>query len=150
MRQRTTLNQFHIGELLHGFCFFSGEGFHSDEEAKRQAWEASRAELLREWIGRHPGTRPWAWWAYDAPEGGRRRRLNGVHPFDCPKRRAHVNKIAKQPDAAPDYLEQMHKLSFGVPNAYCVEDDWKAEYESEADFLKRYGLLTSAEARPRP
>ena len=34
-------------------------------QARRAAWQAHRAELLRLV---EPGSRPWAWWAYDAPE----------------------------------------------------------------------------------
>jgi hypothetical protein len=31
-------------------------------------WEAMREELLAVWVQEHPGTRPWGWWEYDAPE----------------------------------------------------------------------------------
>src|SRR5512134_1805319 len=33
----------------------------------RDDWEAVREAVLAEWIELHPGTRPWAWWVYDAP-----------------------------------------------------------------------------------
>ncbi|HWL93850.1 MAG TPA: hypothetical protein VNT79_09970, partial [Phycisphaerae bacterium] len=52
--------------------------------AKREAWECLRDELLPKWIEENPGSRPWAWWAFDAPE--RRRCTNQIHPFDDPKR----------------------------------------------------------------
>lgn len=38
----------------------------SDEE-QAAAWATIRARILREWISRRPGTRPWAWWRFDAP-----------------------------------------------------------------------------------
>jgi hypothetical protein len=33
----------------------------------RALWERHRDGLLSEWIARHPGSRPPAWWAFDAP-----------------------------------------------------------------------------------
>src|SRR5690242_15024366 len=34
----------------------------------RQAWEEHREDVLAEWTKKHPGTRPSAWWQWDAPE----------------------------------------------------------------------------------
>jgi hypothetical protein len=39
------------------------------EDVAEAAWHAHGDELTREWIARHPGTRPPAWWAFDAPSG---------------------------------------------------------------------------------
>jgi hypothetical protein len=33
-----------------------------------QIWERFRAELLPDWIARHPGDRPAAWWEFDCVE----------------------------------------------------------------------------------
>jgi hypothetical protein len=33
----------------------------------RQAWQALREDILERWVRQHPGTRPYGWWAYDAP-----------------------------------------------------------------------------------
>ena len=33
----------------------------------RPEWDRVRDRLLTEWIGAHPGTRPWGWWLFDAP-----------------------------------------------------------------------------------
>lgn len=48
----------------------------------RDAWAARRAELLPSYIRRHPGRRPFAWWAVDAP------RLEALDYPDHP--RAHL------------------------------------------------------------
>jgi hypothetical protein len=32
------------------------------------AWEELREELIAEQVAETPGTRPWAWWKWDAPE----------------------------------------------------------------------------------
>jgi hypothetical protein len=31
-------------------------------------WEEKRTDILTDWIKTRPGSRPWAWWVYDAPE----------------------------------------------------------------------------------
>ena len=36
-------------------------------QAIREAWTAHRETLMAEWIGKHPGSRPWGWWRYEAP-----------------------------------------------------------------------------------
>jgi hypothetical protein len=33
----------------------------------RQEWQVGRLDLLEYWIAERPGTRPWAWWRFDAP-----------------------------------------------------------------------------------
>ena len=31
-------------------------------------WAERREELMASWVQERPGTRPWGWWQYDAPE----------------------------------------------------------------------------------
>lgn len=38
-------------------------------EAKREAWEAHRDDLLPAYIARNPGSRPTAWWEFEAADG---------------------------------------------------------------------------------
>jgi hypothetical protein len=47
----------------------AGSAFASDE-ARRTSWRSHSAELKRLV---EPGSRPWAWWEYDAPEPARAR-----------------------------------------------------------------------------
>lgn len=37
-----------------------------------QAWRALGSRITAAWIGRHPGSRPWGWWHFDAPRWQRR------------------------------------------------------------------------------
>ena len=41
----------------------------------RNSWLQYEGELLARWAVQHPGTRPWAWWRFSAPEG--RRQVSG-------------------------------------------------------------------------
>jgi hypothetical protein len=101
-------------------------------------WKANRTAILADWIQRHPGTRPWAWWNFEARE--RRRRIDGpVHPFDNPERLEHP---AVQRDRVA--LEELH---CGVPAKLAHPDDFAAEYESEGDYLARKQLLASGERK---
>ncbi|WP_232199382.1 hypothetical protein [Thioalkalivibrio thiocyanodenitrificans] len=63
------------GELLNGPCWLAGLGYHSylpeticDDERMRRDWERHRDQLLAEWSATNAGTRPFAWWKFDAPE----------------------------------------------------------------------------------
>src|SRR5215475_12047883 len=31
-------------------------------------WQTHREALLSWWVDHYPGTRPWAWWAFEAPK----------------------------------------------------------------------------------
>jgi len=140
--RRSEYNEFHIRELLTGFSGL-GEQFKVDVE-KRQAWQQLKGELLPAWITRHPGSRPAAWWLFDAPE--RRQRIDGKpHPFDNPERIAAVKAWrAKYSDVANREAE---KMFFGLPTCGIVEDDSLAIYETELAYLDRLNLLTDAERK---
>ena len=86
---------------------------------RRQAWEEFRDELLPAWIAEHPGSRPHAWWLYDAPE--RRRCVTGPHPHD-----------------AKDWPEDCPKrLWYGKPSTWQANGyDYTAKYESQVDYLE--------------
>jgi hypothetical protein len=96
-----------------------------DEESARLAWEDHRETYLDEWAREHPGTRPYAWWKFDAPEG--RLELNSPPPCldrtDAGRRRAGAALV---PNDGRTGL---------VP--------W---LEEEADYLERLGLLLEGEA----
>ena len=32
----------------------------------RPVWEAHREQIMAQWLSRHPGSRPYAWWAFDS------------------------------------------------------------------------------------
>jgi len=102
--------------LLRGGEFF-GPAFPGGEPEERRAWEAHRQELLSEHIEKNPGTRPHAWWRFEAPE---------------PRQRIRQGPKALGP---PTF--------YGVPavhdgNAFHL-------YESQFQYLDRLHLLTESE-----
>ena len=86
-----------------------------EEEECRNRWNRVKPQVLESWIRDHPGTRPGAFWKFDATE---------------PRKRTPV---AKWGPLVPDYC-------FGL----CVIGE-DATYESQADFLRRHGLLDPSE-----
>lgn len=90
-----------------------------------EAWPTVRESLLPVWIKHHPGRRPWAWWKFDAPTEPR----NRVHD-----------------DGPPGLPEK--GLDFGIPSGfagYWPGVDMGELYESEAEYLDRFGLLAPGE-----
>lgn len=131
--RREGITPAHIEQLLTGHDFFNQAFgrtlFHPSTpahayDAMREAWEDLRDELLPAWIAENPGTRPWAWWKFDAPEP-RRRIQRVLTPDEQQRVRKHSG------DAA---LEQYSRYLKGSPLN-----------EPERDFLERNGLLTAAE-----
>lgn len=124
--RREGIEDKHVQYLLTGFWYVRPFPFADDEAEQREVWNELRDELLPDWIAESPGTRPWAWWQFDAPE--RRRRINGAHPFDNPERSASQNR-----------------LWFGRPAVYVCRDDSEARYETEREYLTRLNLLLPEE-----
>ena len=132
LKSQTKYEEAHIYQLMRGHDFFgSAFGRHGDVDfiAMRMAWRELKDELLPAWIEKHPCTRPYAWWLFDAP--GRRHRLNGPHPHDRPGR------------------EGPTELFFGKPAVWMPGDPQDAEFETEEDFLDRHGLLEFSEKEAR-
>lgn len=141
----------HLWQLRHGHHYPNRADFGDvtanaeAREAYRVAWEIFREQILADWIREEPdaagrggpGTRPYAWWMFDAPE--LRRRIDGKpHPFDNPERDERI--------AATEYLCDHGKRTFyGCPNVLCVMDDFEAIYETQAEYLERLGLWLAGE-----
>lgn len=137
--------------------FFNAQGYDGRSLCKSAslraemagAWQCLAPQILRDWIRMTPrpgghggaGTRPAAWWAYDARE--RRQRIDGKpHPFDNPERQAKIDSmIAQYPRSERDF----NFLFYGGIGAYLVPDDFSAVFETEYEYLKRLGLLLDGE-----
>ena len=118
----------------------------------RAAWDASRDDIVPTWTVDLPGTRPAAWWQFEAP--GPRLRVGGTG------------------DRLSDVLAHAPALEYGVPVAWLDAETaalYKAQFgtelrdrvarrpavpvdpldppffESQAAFLERHGLLSAAE-----
>jgi hypothetical protein len=144
--------KWNINYLRHGafFDFLPEMEIFREVEAVREAWEIFRDEILYDWIrdkpqygtGRPgPGTRPWAWWEFDAPE--LLRRVDGKpHPLENPERIAHLEKMEAE---WPGYKERTGKLYFGKTACLFLPDDFEAQYEATFDLLKRHDMLLPGE-----
>jgi hypothetical protein len=98
--------------------FWDGEPLEDDELA--EAWAMFGDEILAEYIAMTPGSRPFGWWLYQAPEP---RQQIGDGP---------------EPQGAADF--------FGCPSVFLGQPP-SDMYESERDYLERLGLLTDDERK---
>lgn len=93
----------------------------------KRLWEAQREHVLTLWLRRWDGTRPPAWWAYDAP--GLREQVGG-----------RGTRIAGNPRHAS-----------GIPTGWAWIDRGDPPlFEAQAIFLERHGLMFPGEARKLP
>jgi len=121
-----------------------------DEDSIRAAWEALRSTILPAWIRKRPGTRPWGWWRFEAPE--RRRTIGGrIHPFDDSRRTLKVAASDRK-----DFWQVAYALHFGMPRMFLMPFDGDCQrdfmqnilhgrdsqvFEPEWSYLERLGLL---------
>ena len=127
-RRRTNkCNEWHLHQLATGHCYVACIAFDDDMEAMKEVREQLRERIMEVWKAEFAGTRPYAWWKFDAPEY--RQRIDGMtHPFDNPER------------------EDM-QLYFGKPRMMIGKDDFMAEYEGELEYLLRLGLVEPDEVK---
>jgi hypothetical protein len=130
-------------QLLTGCDFFNdGYAYGDNPDAEtlkrmRADWKRHRAELIAEHLApvyhdpdtgepkygsdAGPGTRPWGWWAFEAPEP--RRLISG---------------------RCTPLTDRLHE---GIPALYNFDSANPPEWECQADYLERLGLLTDSEKR---
>lgn len=118
-----------------------------DPDPVKLEWSIARKKILSSWIDEHPGTRPYAWWCFDAP--GIRQRVGGT---GTPK-----HEVLKY---APAFV-------FGIPRYWITAQDTgilgravhKGKpldindpplFESQAAYLERNGLLSEIEKAALP
>ncbi len=124
-------------DLLHYLeygCVHAGPG-RLDEVVRLAArmWPVISERYMASWIQKHPGTRPYYWWAVT---GYRRERTDGmVHPFDDPE---WLKSQAGFPDACELAWGRPRYIPAGFPMPY-------GSLETEAECLARLGELTEAE-----
>lgn len=100
--------------LLTGFDHFGECG---DRKAARELWESVQGPFLAGHVERRPGTRPWAWWEFDAPEP--RRMLEG----------------------SPERISPAAVTWMGAPSAHACA------FESSIGYLDRIGGWLKGERR---
>ncbi len=99
------------------------DAFLTTLDCHRAAWERIGSEATAEYRKKNPGSRPWGWWVFDAPES--RRQIGGT--------------------GKSILIEDTHfpAVDFGIPRM----QRGPLEFETEAEFLKRHGLLTKTEQK---
>ena len=175
--------------LMGGVPFFLRTGKNPDSDPEifflsrdgatlRRVWKKLREEILRAWIEEHPGSRPWAWWRFEAPRWGKkfrawfdgtlpepRRRLGGK---GTPKFEA-LAVVPALPFGIPDFWVTDFDVSYYNGNARDIdgnpigeeysEGHFKGEaidpadppvFESEASYLRRHKLFLPGEEERIP
>ena len=102
-------------------------------------WDRHRDVVLVAWIRKHPGTRPQAWWEFDAPEP--RRRLGGKGT-PCHGVLAHAARYAS--GIPEDWIADFWIVDQGVKAERFDADDAPV-FESQAAYLRRLRLLHERE-----
>jgi hypothetical protein len=105
-----------------------------DEDSQRALWEELKDDIVREHLKYSPGTRPWAWWKWEAPE---MRRVVGVDRDPDDDDGTECPLPAFEDLNLPERFKDNY---FGCPNVYDGHI-----YESELDYLKRHKLLLPEE-----
>lgn len=163
--EKSGLRSEHVEYLFNGYnvsAMIGGQPQPTTDEL-RTLWGRHRARLLRWWFdgvphgtfqlvhisfkllrAQPPGTRPWAWWEFDAPNDGRRLLVvadmvprEGTPFHDSVERRATAEDLAR--------ISRDGKGGFGLPAGESGE--WPHTFETEAEYLNRHGLLTAEERR---
>jgi len=96
-----------------------------DSELIRDTWFTFREFLFDEQVKERPGTRPWAWWEFEAKEP--RKQIKGDP------------EIRQSMDFG---ILDKNKLWFGVP---CIGVPPDYQFETQFDYLKRLNLLLKGE-----
>src|SRR5262249_30919279 len=92
----------------------------------KQLWAENGQDIVKWWAGERPGTRPWCWWKYEAPEP--RKRVGGVG-------------TARDDEYLPDF-----KLP--AANAFvAVDPDDPPIFQSQAAYLERLGFFLPGEEK---
>ncbi|MBI68519.1 MAG: hypothetical protein CMJ38_00550 [Phycisphaerae bacterium] len=126
-RRTNKYNEWHLHQLATGHCYVAGVAFDDDMEAMKEAWEQLQEPFMEVWKVEYAGSRPYAWWMFEAPES--RLRIDGKqHPFDNPERKDK-------------------RLYYGKPRIMIGKDDFMAEYEGELKYLLRLGLIEADEVK---
>lgn len=149
--------------------------FLGDSAACRRTWRDLRDELLPDWIREHPGTRPWAWWEFDAPRWDRK--FGAFYDGTLPEPRL---RIGGKGTPAFEALAYVPSFTRGIPDIWVsafdvayyngrakdihgdrigteykeghfphegIDPAGPPVFESEAAYLKRHGLFLPGEEK---
>lgn len=103
-------------ELLDEFLFAG------DPRSQAEVWKLYGAEILANYIKKHPGKRPWYWW------------------------QEHIKNTNQFREVRPEgVISGGYHVGFGLPKLKQAKGIEIARIESEPAYLKRHGLASSSE-----
>lgn len=155
--QRVALLTGEVPDDAPTFAFLDWGYFgNGDRPVVRAAWDELKPALLAEWLKEHLGTRPYAWWAHDAP-----RDPVGTWPgcwYDA-KLAAPRLRLGGTGTPKHEHLAFMPEAAFGIFTLWITADEVATfnldcapldpndppAFESQATYLKRHGLLLPGE-----
>ena len=139
LKNQDVFGRFDLIGLVHGhFIGFAMDTLsQNDTEGQCELWRVLKNEILAQHYQRRPGTRPAAWWKFDASE---LRRVLGRDVDEDEEGNGHDDGRlpAAQDPNLPDWARG--KTYFGKPIVY---DGFL--YETEHEYLKRMDLLSTGE-----
>lgn len=114
---------------------------HFDPDRGKRLWELAREAMVEAWAAKHPGTRPWAWWRWDAPEP--RRRVGGT---GTPAHEVLAHLPWHQLGIPVSWITPREVEFYGTGfHGVAVDPDDPPAFESQGEYLKRHGLLLDGE-----
>ena len=123
-------------------------------EQRRVVWSTIRDRLMADWVACRPGTRPWAWWEFDAPRWTR-----GDLPTTLEDLPDQVLSQFAEPRRQVSEPRPLHETSDSWPefsHGCALEFDRPIDladpprFEAQATYLSRHGLLSSEEQSRLP
>ena len=114
-----------------------------DAPAARAAWEIHGQQLLADFIAKHPGRRPWAWWRFATAAPRMRVGGSGVPCNEVLSGWKQDYRFGiPQYWVVADYLELFPKL---LTRSMLIDHHNPPLYEAQAEFLRRHGLIGKRE-----
>jgi len=128
-----------------------------------ELWRKHGEDIVADWIDEHSGSRPWAWWRWNAPEP--RQRLGGIGTpahevlayaptfrLGIPVYWVRPWEVAYYTGTARDVEGRLIGQEFAGRDfrGVAIDPADPPRYESQAAFLDRLGLLSPAERRALP
>jgi hypothetical protein len=118
--------------------------------SRHDYWRSVEGEVLPQWISANPGTRPAAWWMFDAPRWEHPNLAPRLRRDSSAPRRILVDGVPTEPEAPGMIVTTLFKGTY-APAPWSKRWDGEQlvelEVETEASYLRRHGLLTAAEVR---
>jgi len=119
-----------------------------DPQVQQDVWDEHKTAIMKKWIAKSPGTRPWSWWKWEAQEPRKRIGGKGTPAHDTlaygPEWSFGIPVLWNNVKEGKLYK----KLGIKTKSRYIAIDEKDLPtYESEAFYLRRLDLLGEAEKK---